>query len=555
MTRTMRITAITMVFATMGMTQGFAWGPRAQQSLTVMAMQVVKQDYPNTFRTGGSAGISYEKDVLAGAAAGWELLKSFEPLNNDTEAIQAIASEIQLLRDIRAYGPTSYFAYRMGVLSALVADVMMPYGFAWSPQDEAIQKKVFADIDAHLDGFGFTPNQKNRLFIRDCQEYFRERRQFLADDKRLILNDYTAGKGYDGLLKEGGPAYFSRTVEAIADAWNTVLRPEPDASQAPASKRMLTWYFVSEIEYLLKVKKNTFQADKVYANFEKVNPGIVEATEKIGDLYYEFGTSESQKRGVREWRLAYGSAGPERSRIAGKLSSHYLKEGQGFLDNAAKPGAKDDDLPNALNSFEQAMEFDPSSQQAMDLIHQTHIAIDERNTHRNTIIAIIAQAEKAQEQADKMRVGGDAGNAIMTYRKVIGLYESVDDTFKDLDKTARDGIRKTKKDITDVINEVLDRASDAIDEGEAHKEANRFDEAIASYSKVSGIVSVIPEDEKPELAQQKQDVIELANKKVEEAKVAKLRYEQSLKEQQEREQQARRRGGAAAAQQQAPAAK
>jgi hypothetical protein len=168
-------------------------------------------------------------------------------------------------------------------------------------------------------------------------------------------------------------------------------------------------------------------------------------------------------------------------------------------------------------------------------------------------IDIIAKAETTQEEADKARMGGDAGNAIVTYRKTIGLYDAVDNEFKDLEKTAKEGVRKIRKNITDVINEVLDRASDAIDEGEANKENNRFEEAIASYSKVANIVSVIPEDENPSLTQQKKDVVDLAGKKVEEAKVAKLRYEQSLKEQQQRQQQG---GGrpAAPAPAQAPAA-
>lgn len=552
MTRIMRIAILFVLGATLCLSQGFAWGPRAQQSLTIMAIQVVKQDYSNTFRTGGSAGTSFERDVLAGAADGWAVLKDTVPLNNDSEAIQAIGTEIQLLHDVRAYGPTSYFAYRMGVLSALVANVVMPYGFAWTPEDEAIQKRVMADIDKHLDGYGFTANQKNRVFIRDVREYFQNRRQFYVDDKRLIADDYNAHAGYNGLMKVGGPAYFARSVEAIADAWHTVLRPEVDASQIPASKRMLAWYFVSEIEYLLQVKKNMYQADRVYTNFEKVNPDLVAAAEKIGDLYYAYG-SEGIPRGVREWRLAHGMGGPERNRIAKKLSGHYLKEGQVLLDHASTPEAKSDDLENALNAFEQALEFDRTSQQAADLIQQTHVAIAQRNERHKMNIDIIAKAETTQEEADKARMGGDAGNAIVTYRKTIGLYEAVDNEFKDLEKTAKEGVRKVRKNITDVINEVLDRASDAIDEGEANKENNRFEEAIASYSKVANIVSVIPEDENPSLTQQKKDVVDLAGKKVEEAKVAKLRYEQSLKEQQQRQQQG---GGrpAAPAPAQAPAA-
>jgi hypothetical protein len=56
---------------------------------------------------------------------------------------------------------------------------------------------------------------------------------------------------------------------------------------------------------------------------------------------------------------------------------------------------------------------------------------------------------------------------------------------------------------------------------------------------VEGIVSVIPEDESPTLTQEKQDMIARAQKKVDEAKTAKVRYEAAKAEQEA----AARRGG------------
>jgi hypothetical protein len=81
------------------------------------------------------------------------------------------------------------------------------------------------------------------------------------------------------------------------------------------------------------------------------------------------------------------------------------------------------------------------------------------------------------------------------------------------------------------VNDVLDSASQAIDEGDRSKDSNRFDEALGSYGRVAAIVAVIPDDEHPTVLQDKQNIVEMAGKKAEEAKVAKVRYEQAMADQ------------------------
>ncbi len=98
--------------------------------------------------------------------------------------------------------------------------------------------------------------------------YFGKRRQFNAEDTRLIKNDYLSGIGYNGFLKQAAPVYFSRAVESVADAWDTVLRSEVRAlGLGRPSQQLMTWYFVNEIAYLLNVKQNFGQAQEVYKNF------------------------------------------------------------------------------------------------------------------------------------------------------------------------------------------------------------------------------------------------------------------------------------------------
>jgi len=391
---------------------------------------------------------------------------------------------------------------------------------------------MMADIESDIDNYSFMPAAHNREFVRDMVTYMKMHRGFYGEDKLLIANDYKSGVGYNGFLKQGGRAYFTKTVETVADVWNTVLRAAPEGREMmEPSPRTLTWYFVDEMNYLLKTKSNVQQAKRVYENFEKVNPQIVEAYEKVGDIFYTVDSRDSKSRGIEEWQKAYSLGGPERPRLGQKLAAHFLEEGKGFLDRAGKPGAEDTDLPTALNSFEQALTYDRTSQEAAKLIQDTNTAIQARNERLEMTINIISTGEKVRAEADNFRDKQDWANAIKTYRQATGFFEAVDEEFKEQSNTAKENVRKLKKSIQDVVNDVLDAASSAIDEGDRAKEGNRFDEAIANYDKVAAIVSVIPDDEHPTVIQDKANMVQMVAKKKEEANVAKVRYDTALQDQ------------------------
>ena len=135
-------------------------------------------------------------------------------------------------------------------------------------------------------------------------------------------------------------------------------------------------------------------------------------------------------------------------------------------------------------------------------------------------------------QSHRYRESGDFANAISTYRQSIGFFEAIDDEFREQANTAREKIRRLRREISDVINEVLDTASKAIDDGDQARERKNYDEALGHYNRVSSIVAVIPEDESPSILNDKQDVLALAQRKIEETNVEQLRYEQAQMEQQ-----------------------
>ena len=506
-----------------------AWGPRAQQSISLMAMQVVKEKYPAAFKAGAT---NYERDCLLGAAAGVSVLQGKVPLGTDAEALQAVGTEIELLRAVRDAGMASYFAYRMGVLSALVSNVMTPYGFATAPGDELVQQRMFSDIEKNLDTYKYSPNQSYREVLSDPLNYFRKKRAFFGDDRKIIAEDYALNRGYNGFLKQGGPVYFDRCVEAVADAWATVLARELQTEIPAASRRAQTWYYVDEIDYLLLTKKNPQGAERAYENFHKVVQNEPETYERIGDSFAAYGGKDGIDRAVREWQNAFNMAGENRQSVATKLNKHFLEVGKNFLESASKPGADDNDYPTALRAFESALEFDRRSDEAADNIQKTHVLINERNARHDTTLKLIASAEKLTTQADGLTKNDDFGGAIKTYRQAMSFYASIDDEFKDEARKGKEGVRNVKTAINGTVDKVLKRGSEAIEQGDKAVDEKRFEEAINLYNTVEGVVSVIPDENitgSKTHAQQKRDMIELAKGKVEDAKKAKLKEEERKK--------------------------
>lgn len=507
-----------------------AWGSRARRAVCATALPVERKTISNAFRTDD---ISYEEDIFRGALAGSSVLGSDRPLTTEADAIMAIDNEIRLLRDVRKFGPGSYFAYRMGALAATVSDLLLPYSMDTSGKGATLKKQIESDIDAKIDKFVYISRQKDRIYVRNGETFIAERRAQHANAAQVIADDYQRGSGYAGYLKSGAQSIFGQSVDAVADIWYTVLRVQPDPEMAEPSREVVCWYLVKEVQYLLGEKKNFHQATKSYEHFEALGVHEAKAVDTMGDLFYKFGSQEAVDRGVHEWQLAYDMTGADRRAIGQKLSTHFAKIGDEALAAAAKPGATEQDLPNALNAFTRALDYEQTNDVIAKKITETNAAIADRKARRELNVNIIASAEKVKAQAEKSRLGSDFGNAIATYNQAIGLYEAVDQDFPDQANSAKEATKQIKKNITDITNQVLDSASDTIDKGNKAIDEHRYDDANAAYDRVPTILAVISGDETTTQGKEKRDLIELAKKKIDEGKVAKQRWEELQRKREE----------------------
>jgi len=509
-----------------------AWGPRAQKGIASTAIQLIRRSYPSAFKT---QVVNFEEDTIRGVQDGIGELRKQIPLNTVDQAIAAVNSEIQILRTARTYYEGGYFSYRMGMLAALVSDLVLPYGLATSGPDALLLEQMETDIDKHFDSYTFAPDVHALKTIRNPFEYFAEQRSFMETNMHVISQDYASGVGYDGFLKNGGDVLFGRAVQCVGDAWNTVYDKSLVTTEAAPSPRVLTWYFVGQIEYSLNVRKSMALAENAYSFFEQVNPGLADAYEAVGDVFYEFGTDQAIERGVEEWLKARNMPDGDASAASQKLAEHYIRVGRRYLAASTQPGADETALPTSLNNFKLAIEYDKTNEEAARLINETNIAIRERKEKYDLAVNFISTADAAINQAETYREAKDYNNAIITYKQAIQLYSLVDDTFTELYKTAENSVKQCRKGIRNVINDVLNECQVAIDDGDQAVAQHQYDEAVALYKKVSVIAQVIPEDENAALTMEKQNVMQRAEELISKTKEAQDAWNQQKAQEQARE--------------------
>lgn len=503
-----------------------AWGPTAQKSIVATAFQVLSQLHNNPFK---SADLSYEADVLKGAV-NYRAELAGVPLGSRAEAINAVGTEIQILREVRQYGIGSYFSYRMGVLAGLVSDVMLPFSFEYDAKSQRLLTTISDDIDAHLSGYHMTSRPKHLEYVRNPSQYFEEKHTFFEDAKTLILADYEIGRGYDGFMKQGGQAFFENAVVAVADCWFTVLRTPGDSTDINPSAKSVVGYSVNEIEYLLTEKHNMLEAEKAYRRLSTLNSNDQSVYERVGDAFYAFDTPEARQRAVQEWDSAVAMNGPNRKRILGKLSQHYLDQGKELFQKSTDPDAASETLQLALNAFTRALEYNRSDEEAASLINETQVAITERNERQQLAIQQVAAGEAVLREAEASFAAEQNEDAMALYEKATLVFQQVTPEFPEQAQAAKDGVDTANRMISRIIRRVLDQAQDMIDEGDRLVEDKKFDEAMSRYTGVQTILNVVPDTEGPD-AEQKQKLIEEASGKVDDAQRAKVQYEELQKSQ------------------------
>lgn len=524
----------------------YAWGPRAQRAIAGTALQVVRRSLPDAYKTSST---KYDEDFIKGALAGPSALRDSVGLNNENRAVQRIASEMLLLYHARTYSTGSYHAYRMGVLASLLSDLFLPYMWDTSVDGRKLAAKINEDIDEHLENFTYVPLREEPIIVRQLREYLEMNRRYLDDARLIIRADYAHGEGYDGYLgNNGAQNAFSQAVQAVSDAAYTILQKEEKLSYVKPSDENLTWYFVDNIEYLLKEKKNSKAADEIYDYFVRVNPDIYLAYEQVGDMYFEFGDKD---RAVKEWKTALQTGGPDRQRIVRKLANYYIEQGKELVAQASDPDAPSDVLQKALVYFNRAMEIDRGNEAAARLIHETRIEQKRRDEREQTDREIVSAAETALAEADALMAQQRFGEALNVYQKAVTLFDNVSNEFKAQREQADTGKKDAQTKMRKVINDIIQQAQSLIEEGqrmiEEASSEQAFEDSKKRFQSAQALLKYIPDNQSTALVAARDEEIARAKSNLEQVEVEKKRWIEDQERRKQLEEQRRQHEAAQAA--------
>jgi hypothetical protein len=502
-----------------------AWGPKAQRAITQTAMQRLNEKMPLAFDT--KAKESYRGDVINGAVDGVQSLITAMNIRTEKDAVELIGNQIILLREMRKNGIGSYFAYRMGLLSSIVSDVMLPYSLDPTPGTEELRARMEKDIDDHVFQYRFLPEGHLQV-VGSVPRYLDAYRPFYTDAKRLIAEDYRTGAGYGGYLSQAGQSFFGEAVQATADVWYTILRESDAATDVKPSPEAITWYLENEMEYLVKVKRNVPEAEKKYTLLERENPGIPEVYERVGDLYFAYGNATNDRdlreRAVKEWETALDMPRAERTRLSDKLAGYYLDLGKNQVEAARQPGGYKR-ITDALASFSRALEYSRDNADAEKLLADTRTLKRELDEAMETQTNIINSAEQVMRQADQSEKVQDYNNALTWYGNAHDLFSKVTGQFPELKQAADERTAEIQRRINTIKEEAIKRARETIAKGDQALEAKSFQDAIDTYGSVDQILSPITDEPTTPHGKRRDELKNTAQQKIRQADDAKAEDE------------------------------
>jgi tetratricopeptide (TPR) repeat protein len=383
-----------------------AWGPRTQAVIVSSASRILTQEknIPLT---------RLQADIVRGCQLdGAELTKIVPLATANTQA--AVEAEMYLLQAVRGDRVDPYMAFRLGVLGKLVADLTAPL----STSKSTLRTRYFADAEGAIEQISLRTHPRR---IVDPQTYFAEVRRMADAKADLMVKDYEVGAGFGGVAGSSLSDDASRSIDAVADVWFTVL--SGSVLVANISESQVRDFAVNALEFYVK-RGNTTEADSTYNKLAVLGMQTVELRARIGDMFYAAGEFD---RAVHEYESIL-EKDPGRKDVAAKLAAHFVTVGDKAME------AKE--LENAAEAYEKAASTDKLNAQAQVKVIKARTAIDDRNMRMGEAQQAIAEGQTLADQAEQEVRRNNFAHAMDLLTEADNKFASVTNEFVDLNRTA-----------------------------------------------------------------------------------------------------------------------
>ena len=405
-----------------------AWGPVTQMSVVIAAAHVLSREdyYPVTIL------LEY---VREGAQISEARQSVMHPLF-EIDPVGAIQREMVLLQSMRGDRVDPYFAYRLGVLGKLVARATAPLAKA----NAGVRAQYYADVE-RLIGDADLQIQSRRMV--DPRAYFARVRADAQARDDMIVVDYQGGLGFRGLAGSALSLDASRSVNAVADVWYTILAS--GAVVVEISPSNMRDYVLGAIEFYLG-KQNLEEVESAYSEAKTLGLVSTDIQKTIGDLFFD---ADYPQRAIEEYRGVLAST-PGRRDVTERISSYYELLGDEALARQ--------DLEDARAAFATALEADslhPTAQRKLLDVEAQIFARDERLISQRSAVEEARLFENRAEEAAGRR---DYARAITLLREAEHRYASVSSEFLVEARTAALGRRNVDLRMRELKDELIANA-------------------------------------------------------------------------------------------------
>ena len=376
-----------------------AWDPHTQEAVVATAVHVLSKESVMKLDKLGT-------DVARGAAAPMEDIKKVYP-GLATGHLRAIESEIGLLRSVRGRMIDPYFAYRLGMLGRLVAGSSAPLAL----DSSVYRDRYYADVSANIRQ---VPLKLAPRRLVDPASYFERLRRTADSRKNLIVEDYRDGLGFAGVARAALSEDYSRSVNAVADVWYTVVTG--GTLSAGVSDAQLRDYMASAIAYYVQ-RGNPLEVEDSYRRMSELTPVTPDLAKRIGDILYDAGFYE---RAITEYSIVL-LAEPARRDVVERIARYHMQVG----DEMTAEGR----LQEAHDSYARALQTDPLHAEAEAKRLEVERLIADRDARLQTARRSIEEATGFEMRAEQATLRNRFADAIDALKQAEGLYDGVTDEF------------------------------------------------------------------------------------------------------------------------------
>ncbi len=406
----------------------FAWGPRAQLAIVDTALQLLSRE-KNVELT------RLKNDIRAGASISNIALEELYP-EMLSDPLRALENEMALLSAAKGPRVNAYFAWRLGALGKLVARLTMPMGTA----DPAVRGQYQNDVEPAIGSVNLTPAARNRFDNLTLLERAIREANSVND---LIESEYQGGVGFRGAASARLSNDASRSVNAVADVWWTILTSR--AVPGNISDEQLRRYVVSAFDfYIERGNLNEIEdADKHYSGYVAYTPDM---RARIGDMLYAAGFRE---RAIKEYEAVL-AASPERRDIVEKIGAYYAERAEESLEKNL--------LEEALEGFKKALAANGLHPTAELRRLEVETLIRRRDEQQAQYQAMLKQAEDLRDLAEDEAQRTRYAEAIALLQQAESTFTSVGDEFPMESQRRTRGLRDVQHRLSELKQSLLGNA-------------------------------------------------------------------------------------------------